>query len=202
MGFSQDFLEKATLLVLTGGLSGFIIPYVLKQIDERKLREQKNIDARKLQEQKEFDANLIRQNNIIEAQIKLLETLSKALWELQLLALAVSYYKVHPNQERYEVALKEYDDKSWQLFRDVRCEISKAARLAPDEIYQNLLIFFSKQLIQKLDEKLMSLIENKASLEEWEAYYKWLRDDLPEKIDNVVTPLAKELKLTSSTSTV
>jgi hypothetical protein len=80
-------------------LSGFIIPYVLKQIDERKLREQKNIDAHKIQEQKEFDANLIRENNVLEAQIKLLEALSKALWELQLLALAVSDYKVHPNQE-------------------------------------------------------------------------------------------------------
>ena len=197
MGFSQDFLEKATLLVLTGGLSGFIIPYVLKQIDERKLREQKNLDARKLQEQKQFDANLIRQSNVIEAQIKLLEALSKALWELQLLALAVSYYKVHPNQERYELALKEYDDKSWQLFKDARCEISKAARLSSEETYQRLLTFFSEKLIQEVDENLISLVDNNASLEEWKKYYNWLLYHFPKEIDNVVTPLAKELRLAS-----
>lgn len=184
-------------MVLTGGLSGFIIPYVLKQIDETKLREQKNIDARKLQEQKEFDANLIRENNVLEAQIKLLEALSKALWELQLLALAVSYYKVHPNQERYEVALKEYDEKSWELFKDTRCEISKAARLASEETYQTLLTFFSEKLIQQVDENLMYLIENKASLEEWKKYYDWLLYGFPKEIDNVVTPLAKELRLAS-----
>jgi hypothetical protein len=157
MGFSQDFLEKVTLLFLTAGLSGFFIPYVLKQIDERKLKEQKIIDARRLEEQKEFDArklqkqkefeaNLIRENNVLEAQIKFLENLSAALWNLQLLSLAVSYYKVHPNQERYEIALKDYDEKSWELFKDVRCEISKAARLVSEDKYRKLLIFLLKSL--------------------------------------------------------
>jgi len=163
MGFSQDFLEKATLLLLTAGLSGFFVPYVLKQIDERKLKEQKIIDARRLQEQKEFDArklqeqkefeaNLIRENNVLEAQIKLLENLSKSLWGLQLLSLAVSYYKVHPNQERYEIALKDYDENSWGLFKDVRCEVSKAARLVSQEKYDNLLTFFKAILRTKFEQ--------------------------------------------------
>ncbi len=208
MGFSQNFLEKVTLLFLTAGLSGFFIPYVLKQIDERKLKEQKIIDARrleeqkefdarKLQEQKEFEANLIRENNVLEAQIKFLENLSAALWNLQLLSLAVSYYKVHPNQERYERALKDYDEKSWGLFKDVRCEISKAARLVSEDKYRKLLIFFSGKLIKEVDEKLMYLIENNASLEDWQKHYSWLLKKFPEEIDYVVTPLAKELRLAS-----
>ena len=33
--------------------------FILKRIDERKLREQKLIDERKIREQKEFDADLV-----------------------------------------------------------------------------------------------------------------------------------------------
>ena len=197
---SQDFLEKATLLCLTAGLSGFFVPYVLKQIDDRKLREQKFVDARRLQEQKEFDSNLTRGNNVLEAQIKLLENLSESLWELQLLSLAVSYYKVHPDQERYEIALKEYDEKSWGLFKDVRCEVSKSARLVSEGQYHKLLIFFNRNLIQQVDEKLMGLIENNASLEDWKKHYDWLLYRFPEKIDDIITPLAKELRLASPTA--
>jgi hypothetical protein len=47
MEFSQDFLEKVLLLLLTGGLSGLFIPYILKEVDVRKLREQKELDARR-----------------------------------------------------------------------------------------------------------------------------------------------------------
>ena len=173
-------------MILTGVLSGFLIPYILKRVEDRKLKEQK-----------EFEANLIRQNNVLEAQIKLLENLSESLWKLQLLSLAVSYYKVHPNQERYEIALKDYDEKSWGLFKEARCEISKAARLVSEDNYLKLLAFFSENLIQKLDEKLMHLIEIDASLEDWKDHYDWLLSQFPEEIDKVVTPLAKELKLAS-----
>jgi membrane-associated HD superfamily phosphohydrolase len=208
MGLSQDFLEKVTLLVLTGGLSGFFIPYILKQVDERKLKdqkiidarrleEQKEFDARKLQEQKEFDASLVRENNVLEAQIKLLENLSEALWELQLLSLAVSYYKVHPNQERYEVALKNYDEKSWELFKDIRCEISKSTRLVSQKNYDKLLDFFDDNVIQRMDENLMHLIEIDASPEDWKRQYIWTLKNFPKQIDDVVKSLAKELRLAS-----
>lgn len=213
MIFTQEFLEKAILLLLTAGLSGFFIPYTLKQIDERKLREQKNIDARRLQEQKEFDAlklqeqkkfdaDLIRQNQLLEAQAELLDTLSRLLWELQLLALAVSYYKVHPDQEKHEDAFKEYDEKSWILFTKIRCEISKATRLASKKKYDALMFFFDEQLIENMDEKLMKLIKNNALPEDWKKYYDWVIKDLPQKIDNIVTSLAEELKLSLSTGAV
>lgn len=209
MGLSQDFLEKTTLLVLTGGLSGFLIPYILKQVDERKLKEQKNIDARrleeqkefdarKLQDQKEFDASLVRENNVLEAQIKLLENLSEALWDLQLLSLAVSYYKVHPSQDRYEIAFKNYDEKSWELFKNIRCEISKAARLVSQKNYDKLLNFFNDNVIQRMDEDLMSLIKNNdTSSEDWQSQYIWTLKDFPRQIDDVVKSLAKELRLAS-----
>ena len=182
---SQNFLENAILLLLTASLSGFLVPSVLKQIDERKLKAQK-----------QFDVSLARENNVLEAQIMLLENLSKALWELQLLSLSVSYYKVHSNEERFKEAFKEYDDKSWVIFKDVRCEVSKAKRLASKGQYQNLLDFFDINLIQR-DEQLMLMIKNNASLEEWGELYKWLLFDFPKKIDLVITPLAEDLRLSS-----
>jgi hypothetical protein len=213
MGLSQNFLEKAILLLMTAGLSGFIIPYTLKQIDERKLREQKNIaarriqeqkefDALKLQEQKKFDADLIRQNKLLEAQAELLDTLSGLLWELQLLALAVSYYKVHLNQEKHEAAFKEYDEKSWILFTKLRGEISKATRLASKTKYDALMFFFDEHLIEGMDEKLMELMKKNALPEDWKEYYDWVIKDLPKKIDIVVTSLAEELKLSLFNGTV
>ena len=211
MVLSQDFLEKSILLLITASLSGFLIPYILKQIDDRKLkdqkindarrlREQKEFDAQKLQNQKEFDENLIRENKVLEAQIELLENLSNSLWELQLLSLAVSYYKVHPNQKRFESALKNYDEKSWILFKDIRCEISKANRLTSKQKYQDLLTFFDKNLIRQVDEELMRLIENDASLEKWKGHYHWTLYTFPKEIDRIITPLAEELKLASPNS--
>lgn len=43
----------------------------------------------------------------------------------------------------------------------------------------------------------MYLIENNASLEDWQKHYSWLLNKFPEEIDYVVTPLAKELRLAS-----
>lgn len=194
---SQDFLEKSILLLMTASLSGFLIPYILKQIDDRKLKDQKINDVRRLREQQEFDANLIRENEVLKAQIELLENLSNSLWELQLLSLAVSYYKVHPNQERLESALKNYDEKSWILFKDIRCEISKANRLISKQKYQSLLTFFDKNLIRKIDEELMHLIKNDASLKKWKGHYHWTLYTFPKEIDRIITPLAEELKLAS-----
>lgn len=60
MVLSRDFLEKSILLLITASLSGFLIHYILKQIDDRKLKGQKINDARRLREQKEFDAQKLQ----------------------------------------------------------------------------------------------------------------------------------------------
>ena len=75
MSFSQDFLERVLLLMLTAGGTGFLIPYVLKVVDERKAQKQKEIDDRRLREQKLYEAALLRQNKIIDAQVQLLDNL-------------------------------------------------------------------------------------------------------------------------------
>lgn len=186
---NQDFLDKAIFLLFTAGLSGLFVPCILKVIDARKLRAKM-----------EYEADLKRSDNIVNAQINLLENISKSLWELQLLALAVCYYKVHSNSDRYKAAVENYDEKSWDLFRNVRLEISKAARLVSNDLYDQLLYFFKENLIQRIDETLMPLIQkgDNTSTQEWKNQYEFLLYELPIEIDEkVITPLAKELKLSS-----
>lgn len=185
MGLSQDFLEKPILLLLIG-----------------RLREKKEFDAQQLQEQKEFEANLVRGNKVLEAQIALIENLSNLLWELQLFSLAVSYYKVHPDQERFDSDLKNYDEKSWGLFKNIRCEIGQANYLTFQQQYQSLSTFFDDNLIRQVYEKLMPLIEKNSSLEKWSKHYHWKLYIFPKGIDRIVTPLTEELKLASPHSTL
>ena len=101
MYFDQAFFEKVILLAITALITGFDIPYVLKRIEERKLREQKK-----------FEANLVRQNKIIEAQSKLLDDLAGLLWNWRYLAKKVVYYGAQENMERYDSAKKQYEEES------------------------------------------------------------------------------------------
>jgi hypothetical protein len=39
MSFSESFFEQVVMLALTAGVAGFLVPYILKRIDEQKLRE-------------------------------------------------------------------------------------------------------------------------------------------------------------------
>ncbi|KST66336.1 hypothetical protein [Mastigocoleus testarum] len=186
---NQNFLDRVIFLILTAGVSGLFIPHVLK-----------GIDARKLRAKMEYEADLKRSANIVDAQINLLENISKSLWELQLLALAVCYYKVHSNSEKYIAAVENYDVKSWDLFSNIRLEISKAARLVSNDLYNQLLCFFEENLIKRIDETLMPLIEkgDDTLSQEWEKQYDFLLYKLPIEIDEIViTPLAEELKLSS-----
>ncbi|MBD1860739.1 MULTISPECIES: hypothetical protein [Trichocoleus] len=198
MLLSQNFRESAILLVLTASLSGFLVPYILKKVDERKLKEQKIIDDRKLREQKEFEAELTRQNKVIEAQAQLLDTLVQLLWEFHLLVLSVSYHKVNHDQARYEAAVEEYAEKAWMYFGKIRPEISKASRLTSNEIYQTLLIFCTDSLMG-LDIRLATLIRKEAPHEEWKIHHDFVFQTLTSQVDEIVSLLAEELRLSSRT---
>jgi len=193
MSFSQNFLEGLLLLLSTAALSGFLVPYVLKQIDARKLKEQKAIDERKNREQKEFEADLARQSKVLEAQAQLLESLAKQLWEFQLLAMAVSYYKFHHDEVKYKKALQEYDEKAWMYFGTIRTEISKASYLTSSETRHTLLGLYTKELIS-LDSSLMRLVREDANHEEWTANYN-VYGSIGNKTDQVLDLLAEELRL-------
>ena len=109
MSLDQAFLEKIILLILTALITGFGIPYVLKRVEERKLRDQKK-----------FEADLARQGRILEAQSKLLDDLSRLLWKWRYLAKKEVFYGAQENTERYDLARKQRHDGNQVRLRQRR----------------------------------------------------------------------------------
>jgi type II secretory pathway pseudopilin PulG len=205
----MTFLESIILLILGAVLTGFLIPLVFKNIDARKLREQKAVDERKLQEQKEvderrlraqkeFEADLARQSKVIESQVQLLENLAQLLWEYQLAAIEVSYF-VGLDRDLYAAAVQRYHEKSGSMFSRIRAEISKALRLTPTATYRELKDLYYRQLLP-LDSKLAGLIMMQQNSTEkrvagWHEFNQFAVFQLSEMVDDALNNLARELRL-------
>jgi hypothetical protein len=203
MSFSQDFLEKVSLLILTAGVTGFLVPYVLKVVDERKAQRQKDIDGRRLKEQKYYEAALARQSKIIDAQVLLLDNLATLIWEYQLLAIEVSYYDPIGQFDLYSNAAKEYDKRTGSIFARIRAEISKALHLASTETYEELKRLYYEDLLP-IDRKLGELMKKQHTAEEriqeWYDFNAYAVYALASIVDEALNKLAKELRLKSGES--
>jgi hypothetical protein len=198
MSFSQNFLENIILLILTTALVSFGVPYVLKIIDERKLRERREIDEVKLREQKRFEAELARQGKIIEAQSKLLDDLSQLLWRWRYIAKKLAYYGAAQYEERYDIAKKEYDENVWDLLNQLRIEISKSRRLVSEQAYKDLSELY--QYIASIDGEIYDFLIKKGGLDQGVAEKAYALSDhitseATERIDDTIDSLASELKL-------
>jgi len=179
---SGSFFEKVALLIVTAGLSGFLIPVIMA-----------NIAHKTFQEEKLFEAELARQTKIIESQVKLLEDLADLLWEYQLLAIDVSFYhQFKKSNNLYIAAAKNYDEKAGAILGKIRAEVSKALRLTSPETYQKLKNLYYKELL-RLDLRLRNLIDGRAS--DWSDFNQYAVYNLSEIVDNVLNDLAKELQL-------
>jgi hypothetical protein len=119
---SQGFIEKIVIVVLTALLARFIVPYVLKLVDEAK-------DKR----QKKFEADLARQGKIIEAQSELIDDITKTLWEWRYLSIKVSYYGVGRKKSLYTAAQKDYEARIWDVLSALRFQITKSRRLVSED---------------------------------------------------------------------
>jgi len=180
---SRAFLEKVILLIVTAGLSGLFIPVITA-----------NIAHRRLQEQKLFEAELARQTKVIDAQVQLLEKLAELLWEYQLLAIDVSYYRFVKDQNLYAAASKKYEEKAGTILSKIRAEISKSLRLTSIEMYQKLKNLYYKELLG-LDLRLRNLVDGHDN--KWTEFNKYAVGELSEIVDTILNDLAKELKLKS-----
>lgn len=186
MAFSQNFIENAVILLMTASLTGVLVPLLFRLIDERRNREQKI-----------FEAELSRQGKIIDSQVKLLEDLSSLLWEYQLLLIEVPYYRQFPERDLFATALKAYEENSGKILRKIRAEISKALRLTPHPIYQELKDLYYKQLLP-LDLKVSqfaSAAKNQDMTREWHELNQYVVYELSEIVDQIIDKLANELKL-------
>ena len=175
MNLSQDFTEKIAFLLLTAALTGFLVPYILKKIDERKAR----------------------QSKIIEAQSKFLDDITQMLWKWRYMSIRVVYYAAPNNREQYNVARKEYEENIWEVFNQIRREISISRRLVSEKAYRELLALYAfmveldKQIsfLPVTDQLNESMTKRAAELNEH------IYSDVTSKIDEVIDYLASELHL-------
>ncbi|MCA1814944.1 MAG: hypothetical protein LC746_00790 [Acidobacteria bacterium] len=178
MGVSRTFVESVVLLLLTAGLTGLLAPWVLKRVEERRLRRGK----------------------IIEAQSKLLDDLSALLWGWRYMTVKVTYYAVKGDAERYAAARKDYDEKVWEVFNDMRRQISLSIRLVSMESYQTLLE--QRRYMSDLDREMSALLKNEAQTDEWRAeakrMHEHIRAEATTRIDDLINRLATELHLKAS----
>jgi hypothetical protein len=169
---------------VTAAVTGFLLPYVLKRIDARKAREQK-----------EHEAHLARQARVIEAQSKFLDDLSQGLWNWRYLAIKVTYYGGHAADDKYAAARKDYDDRVWDTLNRVRNEISRSRRLVSETSYTGLLELY-KEMVE-LDMELSSCSE-KPNVDRGWALAKMnhhIYSHFTKKIDDTLDALASEMSL-------
>lgn len=187
MIFDQDFLEKLVFLALTALVTGFGIPYVLKRIEDRKLRQQK-----------QFEAELSRQTKIIEAQSKLLDDLSETLWKWRYQAKKVVYYGAEESKERFDDAAKEYDDGVWEILNEFSREISRSRRLVSEKAYQELRSLYD-YIVRDIDPKISAINKrgelNRKTVEESEQLSVRFSSEVTQRIDDEIDRLASELDL-------
>jgi hypothetical protein len=190
---SQDFLEKAILVMLPIAFTGLLVPVIKNYLDNNNFRK------RSL-----FEAALSRQTKIIEAQSKFLEDISeqlwkfrylRQLWKFRYLSMAVVFYKVKKDEKLYQVALTKYESENWDIFNRTRVEISRARRLVSETAHRRLVTFYHDGM-NGLDKWLRRLLYEKPPVEEWEKLHVHMYEDFTVEIDDLIHALAEELKLT------
>ncbi|HYO92207.1 MAG TPA: hypothetical protein VEQ40_11250 [Pyrinomonadaceae bacterium] len=200
MEFTQDFLEKALLIVITATSTGLVIPIVLKRIDRRRLKEEKENDERRDQARKIFEAELARQSTILEAQSKFLDDISKIFWTWRYMNLKVVYYGSKDNQEeKYRQAKGEFDKRIWDVFNEMRREISRSRRLISEEAYKKLIELL--RYLQEIDSEVSELVEAEFdgdSIKKYAELYERRISNVSEIIDEALNDLAQELRLKGS----
>lgn len=185
MGFDRSFLQQLILLCLTALISGLGIPYVMKVVEDRKLRRQK-----------QFEADLARQSRLIEAQSKLLDDLTELLWKWRYLAKSVVYYRARNDRERYESARKQYEETVWGLLNEFRTEISRSRRLVSESAFKDLDALYD-YVVHDLDLKISDLMaqDGPQIQEEFRKMADRFSREVSAKLDQALDDLAAELHL-------
>jgi len=200
-----SFLKNLALSVLLLGLSSFLIPIVLKQIDDRKFVDQQR-----------FQAELSRQGKIIDAQAALLDTMASDFWDYDGYAADVLYSRDERfgRDDWHERAVDAYYEQSGPLLGKMRADISTMLRLAPRPTYESFLRLYEEDVLA-FDSCLLELMklelmktdgspqpsrcvasEGKFAGASWDTLTAYvLQQDLAEKVDLEFESLAKAFGL-------
>jgi hypothetical protein len=181
---STSFLEKALLLVVGGLLTGIIVPIVKSRMDKNRFEQQKT-----------FEAELARQAEIVKARARFLRDLVDPVWQFQLLALQVSYDA--SSGEKFEAALANYDEQSWQHLKRIRAIVGGARWFTSDPAYSALTEFVDGWLLKEIDTKLMTLRQSRKP--DWSDFNRWLYSESRNRTDDLLVILAKDFGLAPGT---
>jgi hypothetical protein len=190
MIFDQKFVQGLILLLLTAILTGLVVPYILRVVDTRKAREQKDREA-----------ELARQAKVVEAQAKFLDDLSNYLWRWRYLCIRLAYQGGRSDAERYADAEGEYEKSIFEVFCLVRNEISRSRRLVSESAYHRLLDLYEKDLVP-LDNRISDIRDKDPGILR-AAEFRRLNEDIyhtvSTRIDGMLNELANELQLRGGT---
>jgi hypothetical protein len=183
---SQDFWEKVIILLVTAAITGFLLPYVLKRIDESKAIEQKRSEA-----------ELSRQAKLIEAQSKFLDDTTEILWTWRYLSMKVAFNGSEEREEQYAKSVSEYEEGIWDVLSKLRNQTSKSRRLVSERGYQNLVSLYKHivELDAQLDRIVRGRLPPKERAKALRPIGKALYSEMTEKLDETLDVLAQEVKL-------
>lgn len=183
----SEFYQKLVLLVATAVISGFLVPFILKQVEEKRSIEQRRREAR-----------IARQKTLIDAQSELLESISLAIWKWRYAFMRVTYYGGQDSQEQCDTSWQSYCDNVWELLNNIRYQVSRSKWLVSDRQFEKLLDFYC--LIIKLDKRLFSIRSMSdpvtRAMELSDLNYQ-IYSEISASIDELISHLANELKLSA-----
>lgn len=186
MQLTQTFWEQLLILLSTALLTGFLVPYVLKRIDEAKSIEHKVREA-----------GIARQAKLIDAQSNFLDETTEVLWAWRYLSMKVAYDGSAPVDDLYAASVLEYQKGIWGILSRLRNQTSKARRLVSESGYKRMVALYDQ--IVELDCQIDGLVRAQMPLERrTEAFspiQERLRNELTEKLDSTLYSLAKEVQL-------
>ena len=183
---SEAFIEKTLLLLLTVGLSGLAIPYILNRFNAADTARQKLLaESKALQEA------------IIQAQSNLLNDFSEVVLIYETLALDVSWFGTPSaqNGELQKKAFALYNEQIVDLVSKWRILASRAQTLASPEISQKILNFLDQKVFKEQDTPLVSLYNNNASApDKWQKQHDINKRILSEA-NQLIAELAEDMNL-------
>jgi hypothetical protein len=183
----QEFIEQLFLVFITASVMGLLVPYLLKNIEEKKTVEQKRREAK-----------LARQIKLIDAQGDLLEAISSAFWKWRYSFIRVTYYGANDNSEECEAAWKCYCESVWEILSQIRFQVSRSKWLVSNKQFESLLNFYHQ--IIELDTKLYTSINNSDSIRrdvELGDLNKLIYGEISDQLDELTNDLAIEMNISA-----
>ena len=170
------FLQNLTLLLVTGFLSGLIIPYLAEK--------NQRINA--------------RNEIVLQSQNKFLEDLSKTLLTWETLLGDISWYGTSTvnNPQMQQKAFERYSERSPDLITELKIEALKAKNLAPPEISEKI-YKMQDQILDSQDTRINKLYVDKGSPADWDKIHD-TNVRMISEAEDLLTQLAIYMKLTKS----